>query len=264
MAMNPDPTAALRVAFDGRDIAVAHVDQLPVELQPNISWSGRPGLLTMIDGRGGSTAFDFDVVPAEEASCAALSIRISESGVVQADCLLGKDTLPTVDDFRAGALGLRLQPFFLPDIGTEGPDLRGRGLFDRGLHFSGTVTRGNVSLLCLCDACRTTFRLQSFHAGFSQLGYFYCGRGTHTLAVPSVVPGAPAALSTPDPQLLAALEARLPPCAECSAGFAYLNPLRCPRCSEPFIDFSATPEMRPREYYGNLFYGHALQRYEPT
>jgi hypothetical protein len=265
MAMTkPDQTAVLRVSFDGRDIAVAYADQLPEELHPNISWSGRPGPLTMMDGRGGGTAFDLDVVPAGEASCAALSIRVSESGVVQADCLLGKEALPTVDDFRAGALGLRFQPFFLPDFGTDVPDLRGLGLFDRGLHFSGTITPGNLSMLCLCDACRATFRLQSFHAGFSQLGYFYCGRGTHTLAVPSGVPGSPAALSTPDPQLLADLEARLPPCAECRENFAYLNPLRCPRCSAPFIDFPARPEIRPREYYGNLFYGHVLQRFEPS
>jgi hypothetical protein len=261
--MSANPPAALRVDFGGTEIAAAPTDQLPVELQPNIAWSGRPGPLTLTDARGTSTVFDLDVVPADEAACAALSIRVFKEGVVQADCLLGKDALPTVADFNAGrALGLRLQPFFLPALRETVPDTRGRGLFDRGLHYGGHVTPGNVSLLCLCDECRATIRLRSFHAGFSHLGYFYCASGTHTLTVPSQLPGAPAARAQPDPQLLAALEARLPPCAECGKPFAYLNPLRCPRCAAPFIDFRSDPEMRPAEYYGNVIYGHESQRFE--
>lgn len=254
----------LRVVFAGREIARVHMNQLPVELQPQLAWSGSPGPLTLIDAADGQTVFDLDVVPVSEASYAALSIRAFPQGVLQMDCLLGKDAVPTPEHFAAGdVLGLRLQPLVLPlpsDSMVSGPDSRGLGLFDRGLHYRGHVTPGNVSLLCLCDDCKGTFRIRSFHGGFSQLAYFYCGSGTHTVVVPSQASGAPGVLGAPAPDLLATLEAGLPPCEKCGRTFAYLNPWRCPLCSAPYIDFGRFPEIRTGEYYGNVLYGEDVQR----
>lgn len=115
------------------------------------------------------------------------------------------------------------------------------------------MTRANVSLLCLCDECGSSFRLQSFHSGFSALDYFYCESGLHTLVVPAQIAHAPERF---DPDALAAL----PPCRECGKRFRYLNALRCPGCHSPYIDFAGHPDIRAGEYYGNFFYGGELQR----
>ena len=76
------------------------------------------------------------------------------------------------------------------------------------------------------------------------------------------MPGCPAALSTPNPAELAALEAALP-LAPDGTRFRYTNAFRCPHCSAPYIDFEAHPEYRAGEYYGNYFPGTPLLRYEP-
>lgn len=128
--MDPTEPIVLEVSFGGRVIAAATHRDLPVELVPTISWIGRPGPLTIRDGQGRRTVFDFNLVPSEEASCAALSIRAYGNGVVQADCLLGRGAIPSARDFEAGNVrGLRMQPFFLADLRTDIPDLRGAGLF---------------------------------------------------------------------------------------------------------------------------------------
>jgi hypothetical protein len=141
--------------------------------------------------------------------------------------------------------------------------MRGQGLFARGFHFSGRVTSGGISLLCLCDACHGTFRLQSFHAGFSEIAYFYCSRGPHTLAAKYWVEDAPPLLVAPDPAALRRFEARVPPCAACGGDFRYMNPFRCPLCLAPYIDFHRHPGLREREYYGNRLYGGTLQWWKP-
>lgn len=43
--------------------------------------------------------------------------------------------------------------------------------------------------------------------------------------------------------------------------FSYLNPLRCPHCTAPYIDFESRPEIRAGEYYGNYLHGTDPQRY---
>lgn len=140
--------------------------------------------------------------------------------------------------------------------------LKGKGLFACGLHFSGTVTPGNTLLSCECDSCHRSFLIRSYHSGFSNSGYFDSASGKHTLTVPSHLAGAPVALSEPEPTALATLEAMLPAAPDGSR-FAYLNPFRCPHCSAPYIDFSE-PGSRSAEYYGNYFAGSELLRYEPA
>jgi hypothetical protein len=41
-----------------------------------------------------------------------------------------------------------------------------------------------------------------------------------------------------------------------------LNPLRCPHCGDPYIDFKAHPQLRVNEYYGNTFYGERPLTYD--
>jgi hypothetical protein len=202
-------------------------------------------------------------VPPEEASFGALSIRISRAGAFQADCLLGRDSVPTPSDFFEGrTLGLRLQPILLPGASMVQAPAEGQGMFARGLHYPGILTRSNVSLLCICDNCRDSFRLQPFHSGFGQSEYFYCETGTHTLMLDSTIltslteRSAGGLLNRP-----CDLERHLPPCNVCGSAFRYLNPLRCPRCHAPYIDFGRYPQIRPQEYYGNFFYGTRLQSF---
>jgi hypothetical protein len=159
-------------------------------------------------------------------------------------------------------VGIRIQPFFLSEGKVRNEELFGRGLFARGLHFSGTITRGDIILSCECDLCKKSFQIRSFHAGFSNSGYFYSGSGKCTVTVSDRVPGCPAALSEPNPAELAALEAALPPAPD-GTHYKYTNPFRCPHCSAPYIDFEKNPKDRPEEYYGNYFVDSELLRYEP-
>jgi predicted amidophosphoribosyltransferase len=69
-------------------------------------------------------------------------------------------------------------------------------------------------------------------------------------------------LSHPDASALAKLESRLPRCEQCGGEFRYLNPLLCPHCAKPFIDFARHPEIRDNEYYGNYLYGTKPQAWE--
>lgn len=192
------------------------------------------------------------------------SIRVQPNMACQADCVITESEKYDSKEFSEGrATAIRFQPFFLADARVKNEELHGLGLFARGLHFNGTVTRGNVLLSCECDHCRKPFLIRSYHAGFNNVGYFYSGSGKHTLFVSNEVPGCPAALSTPDPAPLAALEASLPKAPDGSP-YRFMNPFRCPHCSKPYIDFEAHPEERPSEYYGNCLLGSDPIHYEPA
>lgn len=191
-----------------------------------------------------------------------LSIRVHPNLACQADCIIGdSDTYGPDDIFSGRATGIRFQPFFLPGGAVRNEELFGTGLFARGLHFSGMVTPSNIILSCTCDHCKKSFQIQSFHAGFSRLGYFYSGSGTYTLTVPDMIPGAPAALSTPEPAALAALEGRLPTAPD-GTSYRYAHPFRCPHCAAPYIDFSRNRGERANEYYGNYLVGAQLERFD--
>jgi hypothetical protein len=124
------------------------------------------------------------------------------------------------------------------------------------------VTPGSIVLSCECDACHRSFLIRSYHAGFSDSGYFYSASGKYTITVSSNLAGAPAALAEPESAALAALEANLPAAPDGSR-FAYMNPFRCPHCCAPYITF-ADPGSRSAEYYGNYFVGSDLLRYAPA
>jgi hypothetical protein len=192
------------------------------------------------------------------------SLRVHASLGCQADCVITDSGTFDPNAFARGeASGIRFQPFHISGAKVGNEALYGRGLFARGLHFNGSVTPGNVVLSCECDRCKRSFQIHSYHAGFSNAGYFYSGSGTYTITVSDRVPGSPAALSEPDPQALAALEAALP-LAPDGTEYRYANPFRCPHCAAPYIDFAAHPEERLAEYYGNYFVGSKLLSYEPV
>ena len=107
--------------------------------------------------------------------------------------------------------------------------------------------------------------MQSFHAGFAGWTYLYCSDGPHTLVASSRIEDAPPILGKADMESVARFERRIPKCSECGGSFRYMNPLLCPHCRVPFIDFKLHPQEREKEYYGNHPYGRSVQIFEePT
>lgn len=179
------------------------------------------------------------------------SIRVLDNSAVMIDGIISKSDTShpkwTDQDYEA----VRFQPFFLSNANDKNIQLIGKGLFDRGLHFNGTVTPMSVRSVCVCDNCAQSFSLQHFHAGFSEVQYFYSTNSRETLLVPyGAVTNMPTQLQeTVDLPTLKELENLLP--ASSDGHFRYFNSFKCPHCLTSFIDFEKFPEMRPKEYYGN-------------
>lgn len=249
----------LSVQVKGKEIARFDEPELPCEKSPSMEIEA-DSTIQFIDRQG--VVHEHPLGP--NAGWYHFSVRVHGGLGCQVDCVVTDS--PAFDPHafdRGEATGIRFQPFFLSGAEVKNTDFRGKGLFARGLHFNGQITRADIVMSCECDDCHKSFHIRSFHAGFSHAGYFYSDSGKHTLTVSDRVPGCPAPLSTPDPADLAALEAALP-LAPDGTRFRYTNPFRCPYCAAPYIDFEAHPEYRADEYYGNYFYGAELLRYEPT
>ena len=241
------------------DDEIGHVDagEQPCEIK-----SSRPiqpgAIIEFVDAEGKRHVHSM----AELSGWAHISVRVHDGLAWQADCAVtGKEAYDPDELLTGKGHGIRFQPFFLPGSKGDPNDLVGQGLFRRGMHFSGTVTPGSVRLSCECDSCAQSFHVQSFHAGFSSMGYMYSGSGAYTLIINEWVPGAPPAMGKPDDAALAKLEANLPEAPD-GTRFRYMNPLRCPHCQQPYINFQANPGLREGEYYGNCLFGVAPQRYE--
>ena len=254
----------LSVSFSGRELCTVQEGEIPADKRP-VARLADPNTpeLRLIDGGGRAYRYDLSSVAAEGFEWFHFSIRVNPTHTVEADCLLSNSQNPPKEDWwkEEKVKGLRFQPIYLSGCKASPDGLIGRGLFYRGLHFSGIITNASVSLLCICDYCQHSFRVQSFHSGFSNLSYFYCSKAPHTLVLSNYLEGAPPFLGKPDPKALAKLEACLPPCEKCGGAFRYLNPFRCPHCTAPYIDFQKHPNERETEYYGNHLYGDALQKY---
>jgi hypothetical protein len=253
----------LRVRIGTEQVCSITASELPAEKLPVVELQSRDQALHFVDSNGNARSFDMSSVYDDGARFFHMSVRVGRSFAVQPDGIL---TTQRNDDpqeaYKGGAKGIRFQPFLLSDTPGGANDLVGRGLFYRGLHFSGTVTPGNVSLMCACDKCQRSFRLQSFHAGFGNVVYFYCSGGPHTLTASSYEKDAPPVLGRADKDSVARFESRLPSCTQCGGTFRYMNPLVCPHCKQPFIDFASHSEDREREYYGNYLYGGSIQHCE--
>ena len=179
------------------------------------------------------------------------SVRILDNSAVMIDGIISKSAAshPVWTDKEYEAI--RFQPFYLSDAEENNEKLIGKGLFERGLHFSGTVTPSNVRCVCICDDCKQSFSLRHFHAGFSELQYFYSTNSRETLIVPyNAIPNMPAQLSkTIDLATLPEMEAKLSKTSD--GNYRYFNSFKCPHCLAPFIDFNNHKDIRPGEYYGN-------------
>ncbi len=158
--------------------------------------------------------------------------------------------------------GVRFQPLFLANCKLN-IESEGKGLFDRGLHYSGQVTPGNVRLVCICDFCKKSFSISSFHTGFSESQYFYSEDGLQTLVVNLWdVKGVPGPLASGvDVDRLKQVEKTLPKPTYGKGRYKYYNSFRCPHCQKPYIDFEKFPELRTKEYYGNVFINKEAQVY---
>jgi len=251
--------ALLRVVLNDAEVCTVSRDEVPVERRAVAELRAPASVLHFVASDGTRRSYDLRSAYEEGDRFLHLSVRVGPGYTVQADALLGTDAGDPREAFEAGkSRGVRLQPFFLPERSDGAVDLAGRGLFARGLHFPGVVTPSNVSLLCICDRCAKSFRLQSFHARFGGVVYAYCSRAPHTLIVgEGYLPGDEA-------EAFARIEGALPPCEKCGGEFHYANPLRCPHCTAPFIDFARHRGERGREYYGNAMYGEPLQRWIPA
>ena len=239
----------LSITFDDKEIFTVDEGQVPFERGVVLELSSPKPLLTLTDSAGQSYQHDLSELK-PLGKFLHLNLRVKEPRVVEFDGLLGDSSKAAEANraFDAGGPAARFQPFYLPECAADPNDLIGKGFFYRGLHFQGFITPSNVKLACRCDCCHKSFMLSPFHAGFMDVAYFFCDTGTHTLMTQHS--NSPNLLTAPDPEELASLEAELPPCETCGGHFAYFNPLLCPHCRAPYIDFKRFPQLREVEYYG--------------
>ena len=181
------------------------------------------------------------------------SIIIQDNSAVMIDGIISKNdkTVPewSHEDYEA----VRLQPFYLSNVEVYNIALIGKGLVKRGLHYSGTITPSGVRNICICDECRQSFTLQHFHAGFSELQYFYSTNSKQTLVVPyGFINDMPTQLQKEiDADKIEKTEKAFPG-SNGDGKFRYYNSFKCPHCFAPYINFEKYKEIRPNEYYGNL------------
>ncbi len=256
-SLGDEPADVLTVRVGAHTVATVGAFGLPSEVEPHVPLAG-PATVEFEDA---ARTVHRHAVPATE-GWLHLSVRVHAGLGCQADAVVtGQPEHAAGVPLGADDVGVRFQPFFLAGA-NDVPDLTGRGLFARGLHFRGRITPGDIVLSCECDACHRTFLVRSFHAGMGEQAYLYSGSGRHTLIVAGHVAGAPVPLAEPDAAALASLEAALPPAPD-GTRFAYRNPFRCPHCAAPYIDFAAHPGEREAEYYGLYFPDTPPIRYDP-
>ena len=188
------------------------------------------------------------------------SVRVLKNSAVMIDGIISKEkgSYSTEKDYE----GIRLQPFMLTDRESENEKIKGKGLFQRGLHFSGSITPTNVRVICICDNCLKSFSLQHFHAGFSEAQYFYSSDSKQTLVVNYYeIKELPTQLQKDiNATTLATIEQQLPKPTIGSGTYKYYNSFRCPYCGTAFIDFEKNKDIRPAEYYGNYLVNNKPQR----
>lgn len=254
----------LTATFEGREIWRVTRDAVPIKSRFAVEIQSDQPTIVFTDSSGQTYAHDLSSVKADGLRWIHFDLRVSERFAAEADCLLSTSDSPAVaeQEFANHGKAIRFQPFYLPEMQIDTGELEGKGFFYRGLQFPGTITPSNVSLSCLCDFCRKSFRVECFHAGFMDMTYFFCDGGPHTLMFTSYTEGAPSLLEYSPPEAVAPLEARLPPCERCGGHFKYLNPFLCPHCLKPYIDFARYPPLRATEYYGCTLYGEDTQRWE--
>lgn len=144
------PAPVLRLLLGSDEVCSVVASDLPADKQPTVELRRRDLELAFVDSRGHKRSFSMASAFDEGARFLHMSIRVSSTYAVQSDAILtetrNEDPRET---FNRGSKGLRFQPFFLPESPSNAAVLVGRGLFYRGLHFAGTVSPGNLSLMCV-------------------------------------------------------------------------------------------------------------------
>jgi hypothetical protein len=185
-----------------------------------------------------------------------ISVRLLENDGVMIDGIISKQKDKHPEWLDKDYEAIRLQPFFLS---TAKPiliqNLIGKGLFERGLHYSGTVTPTSVRVICICDKCNMSFTIQHFHAGFSESQYFYSDCSRQTLIVHNgEIKNLPIQLQKEiDEKIIAEVESEITKLTKGKSNYSYYNSFCCPHCLSPFIDFQKNKQIRPNEYYGNKY-----------
>jgi hypothetical protein len=181
------------------------------------------------------------------------SISLQANNAVIIDGIISKDKNSHPLWNEEGYEAIRFQPFYLKKSRINNTNLIGKGLFERGLHFNGTITPSGVRCICICDYCSQSFTIQHVHAGFSQVQYFYSSDSMATLLVRyDEIENIPTQLqkeiSIKD---LMVIEEKLSELT--GKDFKFYNSFCCPHCNKPFIDFEKNKAIRPSEYYANKF-----------
>ncbi|HKG06652.1 MAG TPA: hypothetical protein VKB19_09360 [Pedobacter sp.] len=191
-----------------------------------------------------------------------ISVRILENEGVMIDGIISKYSThhPNWQDKDYEAI--RFQPFYLSSADIDlSNNLIGKGLFERGIHFSGTVTPITLRAVCVCDVCNVSFTVQHFHGGFSESQYFYSDDAKQTLIAGYYeIENIPSQLQNEiDETAMLEVESKLPLPTTGTGRYRYYNSFRCPHCEAPFIDFEKNKLIRPTEYYGLRLINHEFQ-----
>ncbi|MCX6264684.1 MAG: hypothetical protein NTZ47_09105 [Bacteroidetes bacterium] len=182
-----------------------------------------------------------------------ISVRLLENDGVMIDGVISKQKDKHPDWQDSDYEAIRFQPFFLStaDVATS-QRIIGKGVFERGLHYSGTVTPTTVRVICICDNCDKSFTVQHFHGGFSESQYYYSEDSKQTLTVPyDKIKNLPTHLQKEvDEKIIAEVEAELPKPTKGKGSYRYYNSFCCPHCLSPYTDFQKNKQIRQTEYYG--------------
>lgn len=187
------------------------------------------------------------------------AVILHESGFLLLDCIV-----------EEREEGYRFDPTSLEPKPTQGrPNLdAGLSLFERGFAQPGTITPGNIRMITLCGGCSEEFKFRTYHAGFSDIFYYYCDSCPNVVSVSHnedlvyekmkkinkvITPPARYDDFTTDEvaenvDLHNEITSLLRPCP-CGGSFALFNPPTCPHCGTPYIDFREDIFRKINEYY---------------
>lgn len=233
----------LNISVDGKLIAGVERGHLPFERRWTMAVDG-PAAIQFEDSSGAT----YDHSIPSPSGWLHLEIFVGTNLACQASAIASPRNIRAPDE-RIGddEIAMRIQPFLL--AGADGvPDLTGKGLFARGLHFAGTITPSNILLSCRCDACGQSFLGKSNHTGWLDQTYFYSESGRFTLITDIRVGKTEFGKTEPEYASMEALEKALPSAPDGSK-FLYANPFRCPHCATAYIDFQKYPDLHDQEYY---------------
>jgi hypothetical protein len=172
-----------------------------------------------------------------------------------------------------GELHFFLERIRVPVAGSHLPP-SGGGLFERGLAIQGIVNPGTVRYSVQCEDCFGGFTFRAYHAGMSEIEYFYCDKSSQPLAISIYDPlmdfKRPGVGSKPDEftpadiasarERIRQIEARLIK-SDAGGDFQWLAPFRCPHCSHPLIDFRNNLFRKAWEYYVCCHKGQVMREF---